>query len=168
MGGILPVPYRAAGDIAAACCRAAVSPACLRALGRGSRLPLGREPVLPAFLRQGVLSASQAGGFLIPDQLAQADRRGGCRVVAHQDHRGGNGGWFDRQAQYRAGDRRYNRHGEEHRPSHRCPALRTGPRAAGEAGTGGRAGSPPKLCAPRAAAGCPGRPLCPCAKACAA
>ncbi len=87
-GRVLPVGHRPAGDIAAAGGGASLSPARLRAVGRGGGRAVGREPVLPARLRGDLLPAPSADRPLLAHPLAQAHRRRGCRMAADEVHRG--------------------------------------------------------------------------------
>lgn len=99
------------GDLAAAGGGAALPPARVPALGRGRGRPLGREPVLSARHRRGLLSAPPSERPDLAHPLAKADRGRGCRVAADQDHRGRAEIGCRRRCQPGRGGGGYHRHG---------------------------------------------------------
>jgi hypothetical protein len=76
MGRLLPEPYGTTGVIAAAGSGAAISTACLSAIGRGGSRALGGEPALTALLRRGVLSELFPAPLFDAVAVAQVDRSG--------------------------------------------------------------------------------------------
>ena len=124
---------------------AALSPARLRAVGRGRGRALGREPVLPALHRRDLLPAPSTDRPDLADPLAQADRRRGRGMAADarpsrpavRRARSRTRAWTgSRSTVTGQGERRGRRFpgerdGEEHRAPDGLPALRAGAGAAG-------------------------------------
>lgn len=124
--------------------------------------PLGRESLLPIFLRRGVFPAQAAVRPVILDPLAAADGRGAAEGAdPGKPERGHPDGSGQAERLFQA-HRRHDGAAQECDVPDRRPAAASRPRTAGPAGEGAGRDAAPVLCAGRQARADQVPALCPC------